>query len=133
VTEAGGHGDLLVNTVGPYCGTLVCGRQGPLWGFEISATAAWRLSFVTWDDLPGWSGVAQGTYPDVLKLPEPAHDLVRASITYRGDGHLAVRAHGATQRVLLNHVGPYRGQVRIPPGTQYVTVETIGAWKASLD
>ncbi|SDC77062.1 hypothetical protein SAMN05660690_2480 [Geodermatophilus telluris] len=133
VTEAGDQGELLVNVVGRYSGTLVCGQQGPLAGFEVSASGPWSLTLVPWGDVPRWRGHERGTDSGVLVLPAPAQGLVSATITYRGFDHLAVTAHGADWDLLVNHVGAYRGQVRIPPGTEYLVVDTTGPWEAVLD
>ncbi len=133
LTESGDQGDLLVNVVGRYAGTLVCGRQGPLAGFEVSAAGHWSMTLVPWDDMPRWTGATRGADAGVLVLAEPARGLTSATITYRGSDHVAVTAHGAGWDLLVNHVGTYHGQVRIPPGTEYLLVETTGPWEAVLD
>ncbi|MGY1741164.1 MULTISPECIES: hypothetical protein [unclassified Blastococcus] len=133
ITEAGDQGDLLLNTIGRYSGTFVCAQQGPLSGFEVSADGGWSLEFVGWDGLKAWDGIVRGANADVLRLANPARGLMSATLTYRGNEHLAVWAHGMNEDLLVNHVGACHGQIRIPPGTEFLTIDTVGPWEAALD
>jgi hypothetical protein len=131
VGEDGQPVNLLVNTVGRYEGTVLCGLQGPIAGLEISGSR-WQVEFVPWENARTWDGSVSGSGDDVLVMPNPTTGLVVAALTHRGDENFTVWSYGATTDLLVNDIGAYQGQVRIPPGTEFLSVTASGPWQADL-
>ena len=124
---------LLVNTIGNYSGTrLIDALQGQQTAaLQIEADGNWSVTLkrvVTlrvWDGTGTWTGKGD----DLVLIQSGAFSgLDSVQITNSGQSNFAVWAHGDTQELLVNEIGPYSGEHLMPAGTALLQIESDGTW-----
>ncbi|MEV7396726.1 SHOCT domain-containing protein [Aeromicrobium sp. NPDC092404] len=129
--------DLLVNAVGNYRGDRIFGVDEAIAALEISASGAWNLQLLELKDLPTLSeGRSQFVGDTVIRATtaaEPSEVAYLATFDVRSDEHVAVHAYALQGGLLVNDIGPYRGTVVVPAGSQLLTVDAAGPWELSVE
>ena len=128
---------LLVNEIGSYRGTVAFniepyGRKG-LAGLSITADGPWRVVIKRLSRAPRW-GVdpKTGAGDAVLRLdpavPNRGLHVLRARHGGPSNFIVATVLGGREDELLINEIGSYRGRVRLPNGTQYLTITAAGGY-----
>ena len=82
-----------------------------------------RSSALTFDPATGVSG----ENPDVVAYDEAAPWA--ATVGYDGPGPIVVRSVTVSgSQELVNQAGPFSGDIEVPAGPGFVTVDAVGAW-----
>lgn len=138
--EGDEYGDLLVNTIGSYSGRVLLPNAESRFNervryLEISASGPWAIIATPVDYLPQFTGGAAGVGDEVLRFMSNAN---RATFTHDGTRNFIVSAHGlfqygSTWDLLINVIGPYNGQVRIPSVTRVLEIQADGTWTVAAN
>ncbi|MBE3011712.1 hypothetical protein IL992_21270 [Microbispora sp. NEAU-D428] len=133
VDPRGKTGELLVNEIGLYDGTVLYndfGSRGTS-GLAIRADGAWTATFTPLNKARCWcSATIRGRGDQVLKL-SPTRGLRTMRATHGGEANFIVHAHtrtGSYSDLLINDIGRYKGKVLLPSGTRLITVHADGPW-----
>jgi hypothetical protein len=122
-------GTPLASVTGAWSGRYLLGLGGTISGFAITADGDWTLTVeqrstaLTFDPTTG----ATGENADVVAYDDAAPWT--ATVAYEGSGPIAVRAvtlSGAQE--LVNQAGPFTGDIEVPAGPGFVTIEAPGSW-----
>ncbi|NEM90877.1 hypothetical protein [Galbitalea soli] len=121
------RGDLLVNTIGRYRGTVLVNPNGDgVTGFEISASGPWALTLKSISAARQMTGSRiTGAGDDVLIY---RGDASAAAIVNRGSSNFAVWQYGDSTDLLVNEIGNYTGTVLISGGPSLFAVSSDGKW-----
>ena len=130
--------DYLVNEIGSYQGTVAFNvdyyvNKGTA-GLEIRADGAWKVVIKALARAPRWTdNPALGRGDAVLRLDPPVSRTGLHTLRARHWGNSNFIVHslidGQVDDYLINEIGAYRGQVRLPNRTQYITVHADGSWR----
>jgi hypothetical protein len=122
-------GPPIASAAGSWSGRYLVGLGGTISSFAVTADGNWtltvqqRTSALAFDSSAG----VTGENADVVAYSDAAPWTV--TVAYDGDGPIVVRAvtvSGPTE--LVNQAGPFEGDIVVPAGPGYVTVEAPGAW-----
>lgn len=120
-------GDVVVTATGPVAGRYLLATADTFSAFAVTADGAWTLSVEpTGAALPfDATAGAEGSGPDVV-----AYDDVSAvTVDYGGPGPIVVRAATVSGRAdLVGEAGAFTGDVELPPGPGFLTIEAPGDW-----
>ncbi len=114
---------------GPWEGRYLVGLGGTISGFAITADGDWTLtieqrsSAVSFDATSG----VDGENADVIAYEDAA--AWGATVSYDGQGPIVIRAvtvSGAQE--LVNQAGSFSGDIEVPAGPGFLTVEAPGPW-----
>ena len=114
---------------GPWEGRYLVGLGGTISGFAITADGDWTLtieqrsSAVSFDATSG----VDGENADVIAYDDAA--AWGATVSYDGPGPIVIRAvtvSGAQE--LVNQAGSFSGDIEVPAGPGFLTVEAPGRW-----
>ncbi|MFL1382257.1 MULTISPECIES: hypothetical protein [unclassified Nocardiopsis] len=134
IDSRGEEQDLLVNTIGPYEGTVLynvlVGED--LAALDISADGTWEVSLKPLEETERWpSGddEAAGDGDEVLFMEWEPEGLTVLDIDYGGESNFAIWAYTDSDRdLLVNEIGPYSGQARLVEGTMLLAITAEGGW-----
>ena len=74
-----------------------------------------------------WPTAKTGTGPYVFYLDYSGPEV--AKFTHDGESNIIIRAEsGNGSDGLVNEIGPYAGEVVLPEGPSFITVEADGNW-----
>jgi hypothetical protein len=138
VGPRGKTGELLVNEIGPYDGTVLYNDYGAnsygtrgTSGLAIRADGAWTATFMPLSKARCWcAATIRGRGDQVLKL-SPTRGLRTMRAAHGGEANFIVHAYtrtGSYSDLLVNEIGRYKGKVLLPTGTRLVTVHADGPW-----
>lgn len=133
VSAAGKKEELLVNTIGPYDGTVLYNGNGGkgVAALEIKADGAWSAVFQPVTKARCWcAATVKGEGDQVLKLT-PTRGLRTVRTAHNGEGNFIVFGYtrvGSYGDLLFNEIGAYKGKALLPTGTRLVTVKADGTW-----
>jgi hypothetical protein len=139
VGKDGEASSLLVNTIGPYSGTVYEGmglfsgftKKNPMVALSIRADGPWTIRTKPLAAAPKKSAKSgQGTASAVIKLRKITRGLTKGTFTHQGESNFIVYALDTkgTADLLVNEIGPYKGSVRVPSGTRYLSITAEGPW-----
>lgn len=124
--------DLLVNTTDPYSGVVLIdiAREDTLAGFEISSECNWSIEFLPLSAarVLNTPGSINGANDDIVAV------LSGGILNVVGNGaerHFAIWAYDARGNrldLLVNTTDAYSGNVRVPNGTRYLSIDAEGGW-----
>lgn len=134
VGSQGENQDLLVNTIGPYEGTVLyndlVGEE--LAALDISADGAWEVALEPLDEADTWpedGDEASGNGDDVLVLEWDPDGLTILDLSHSGDSNFAIWAYTDGGRdLIVNTIGPYEGQARLSAGSVLLAITSEGDW-----
>lgn len=119
----------MVSVTGPWTGRYLAGLGGTISAFAVTADGGWTLTVqrretaLAFDEAAGVSG----ENPDVVAYDDSA--AWTATVTYEGNGPItltAVTVSGSQE--LVNQAGPFSGDIEVPAGPGFVTVDAPGPW-----
>ena len=120
----------FASVTGPWSGRYLVGLGGTISSFAITADGDWTLtvqqrgSALSLDEATGVTGVNA----DVVAYDDTAPWT--ATVSYEGSGPIVVRAATLSGvEELLNQAGPFTGDVEVPAGPGFITVEAAGRWE----
>lgn len=122
-------GSSLVEVAGAWTGRYLVGLGGTISGMAITADGNWTIEIQSIDSaiaLNPDSPVA-GEAPDVVRASDT--EAVAITVDYTGAGPIvvvAVTSSGA--QVLVDEAAIFSGEVTLPPGPGYVTIDAAGPW-----
>lgn len=127
------QGDLLVNEIGAYSGTVPFSLSASeqITALEINADGPWAVTVrdvLTVREVPQ-GDTTSGQGDDVLLY---FGEATIADMTHTGDSNFAVWSYGDRTDLLVNEIGSYTGQVRWPAGSALIQVSANGAWTIAL-
>ena len=125
---------LLVNTIGGYDGTAALGFDGSVpVEIEINADGAWELSIAPLTQATPGASRNAGRGDAVLAFVNMSGRAL--SVTHGGAANFIVLAWGSDPwpDLLVNHIGPYQGRVRLPPRTLFIELKADGAWTIDVE
>jgi hypothetical protein len=123
--------ELLVNEIGNYGGNHMFDNSAHSVAFKITADGSWRVLVRPISRARAWdpSTPLEGKGADVVRLVPASSGLVSLAIRHRGSSNFAVMAYSGTgTELLVNEIGNYSGEVLLPDGTFFLTVEADGSW-----
>ncbi|NRQ33342.1 hypothetical protein HII36_16015 [Nonomuraea sp. NN258] len=133
IDSAGKQGELLVNEIGRYRGTVLYNGDSrkAVAGLQIKADGAWTAVFKPLTKARCWcSATVRGTGDQVLKL-SATRGLRTVRATHAGESNFIVQSYtrpGSWGDLLFNEIGAYQGKAVLPAGTRLVSVKADGAW-----
>lgn len=125
--------DLIVNTIGPYQGTMLfnAGFGGDPSSLEITADGNWTVTMKSVLSLRQFSGDAvTGVGDDVVLY---LGDSGAATISHDGSRNFAIWLYGDSTDLVVNEIGPYDGTVRWIAGPSVVAVTADGNWGVTVN
>ena len=125
--------DLIVNTIGPYQGTVLfnAGFGGDPSSLEITADGNWTVTMKSVLSLRQFSGNAvTGVGDDVVLY---LGDAGAATISHDGSRNFAIWLYGDSTDLAVNEIGPYNGTVRWMAGPSVVAVTADGNWGVTVN
>ena len=132
---SGQTGDLLVNTIGSYSGTVAINfEDGKETGaLKITADGSWTVKVTPLALLRKWDAAKPitGKGDDVFLVTEAAFGgLDSAKVTHRGAGNFVVQTYASDggYDLAVNEIGRYEGEIQIGDDTLAVVVNADGAW-----
>ncbi|MGW5159952.1 hypothetical protein ACWEPN_31120 [Nonomuraea wenchangensis] len=134
LNSSGKQEELLVNTIGPYKGTVLYNGDGTsksIVALQIKADGAWSAVFKPLSKARCWCAASlQGSGDQVLKL-SPTRGLRTVTAAHTGEANFIVQSYtrpGSWGDLLFNEIGAYRGKTLLPVGTRLVSVKAAGSW-----
>lgn len=120
---------LFAEVTGAWSGRYLVGLGGTISAFAVTADGNWTLrvqqrsSAVAYDPAAGVSGDG----PNVASYGEAAAGAV--TVTYEGPGPIVIRAVNVSgPQDLVNEAGAFTGEITLPSGPGFVTVDAPGPW-----
>jgi hypothetical protein len=120
---------LFAEVTGAWSGRYLVGLGGTISAFAVTADGDWTLrvqqrsSAIAFEPA---AGVA-GDRPEVVNYGEDVAGTV--AVTYDGSGPIVIRAVTVSgPQDLVNEAGPFSGDVTLPAGPGFITVDASGAW-----
>ncbi|MDQ3369367.1 MAG: DUF4214 domain-containing protein, partial [Myxococcota bacterium] len=126
----GVRGDLLVNEIGAYSGTVLIDRplfdDGDSNALEIVSDGSWTITIRPLSTARAFSGPVAGRGDDVLAYSGSAS---AARLTHNGQSNFAIWSYGTNDAdLVVNEIGPYDGVRNFPPGPRIIEVSADGDW-----
>ncbi len=122
-------GPPFASVTGAWSGRYLVGLGGTISGFAITADGDWTLTVQQRSSalaLDAASGVS-GQNADVVAYDDTAP--WSASVAYEGSGPIVVSAATVSGvQELVNQPGPFTGDVEVPAGPGFITIEAPGSW-----
>jgi hypothetical protein len=122
-------GPPLAAVTGAWSGRYLVGLGGTISSFAVTADGAWTITVLPrgmalpFDPAAG----ADGQNADVVAYADDAASSV--TVVYEGTGQLVVRASTVSgASVLADQLGPFTGDIEVPAGPGFLSVEAAGAW-----
>jgi hypothetical protein len=119
----------IVSVTGAWTGRYLTGLGGTISAFSVTADGDWTLNVerretaLAFDEATGVSG----ENPDVVAYNDDAAST--ASVTFEGAGPVVVTAVTvAGSQELANQAGPFTGDIEVPAGPGFLTVDAAGPW-----
>ena len=141
VGRDGDEGLTWSNEIGPYSGTTFqemggifssFDKKNPIVAADVMADGNWTIQIRKLKGAPKKKAKrGSGAGDVVFRLPKPTKGLTRMRFTHDGESNFIVRPiskQGEDGISMINEIGPYRGTVRVPPGTKYIWVKADGTW-----
>jgi len=127
--------DLLVNTLGPYEGTVAVALDDrvPV-ALEVKASAAWTIEQAPLSEAPRLEvpGTIEGKGDSVVALAPGAKKLTISG--GKADTHFAVTQYGGLfPDLLVNEIGSYKGTVRANPEGGYLVIKASASWTIAAE
>ena len=122
--------DLVVNEVGDYDGLrpLDFDREQPA-SLRIRADGSWKVTVMSADKAPKFTGKASGKAGGVLLAVDPAAPDQNVRFTHKGRSNVALSLRGEEYPdLLVNEIGQYSGDMVVPTGTRYIDIDASGSW-----
>jgi hypothetical protein len=122
-------GEPVAAVTGAWSGRYLIGLGGTISSFAVTADGDWTLTVETRSsalavDAP--SGVT-GQSPDVIGYDDAA--AWSAMVSYDGTGTIVVTAVTVSgPQQLVSQVGPFTGDIEVPAGPGFVTIDAAGSW-----
>lgn len=127
-------GEPLFVGTGAWDGRYLVGLGGTISALAITADGNWTVAIQTIASarlLSASEPAVSMSIPDVVSFADSA-DLP-VTIEYTGTGPIVVRAvTGAGAAVLVDEPAAFSGEVTLPAGPGFVTVEAFGSWSISF-
>ena len=127
-------GEPLFAGTGAWDGRYLVGLGGTISALAITADGNWTVAIQTIASarlLSASEPAVSMSIPDVVSFADSA-DLP-VTIEYTGTGPIVVRAvTGAGAAVLVDEPAAFSGEVTLPAGPGFVTVEAFGSWSISF-
>jgi hypothetical protein len=128
----GSQGDLLVNVIGSYAGTVLFSEYGEeVVAFQVEADAAWSILVRPVIRAPAWnrSEPLTGEGDAVYRLTPPSSGLTTVTLNHKGEGNFAIWGYSdATTDLLVNEIDAYRGETLLSEGTFLLEISAGGNW-----
>lgn len=135
IAEDGSQNDLLVNTIGPYSGTVLFDESDQhSVAFEVTADGSWTITIKPLTAAFAWDGTAAltGTGDDVARIEPNISGLVSAQVTHSGESNFVVIVYSADgPDLLVNEIGNYSGEVLIGAGAFFLEITADGSWSVA--
>ena len=127
---AGEQGNLLVNEIGNYSGTVLIDAplfdDGDTTRLEIEADGNWRVVVRPLSDARRFGGPISGAGDDVLVYTGMAQF---ARLTHNGSSNFAIWSYGADDAdLVVNEIGNYDGVKSFPRGERIIEITADGSW-----
>lgn len=122
-------GDPLFDVTGAWSGRYLVGLGGTISAFAVTADGNWTIEIQSIDTalpLSLATPVSAGA-SEVARWADT--EAVSVIVDYTGAGPIVVRAiSGSGTEVLVDEAGPFAGEVTLPAGPGYITVDAAGPW-----
>ena len=119
----------MVSVTGAWTGRYLAGLGGTISAFAVTADGDWTLTVqrretaLAFDETAGVSG----DNSDVVAYNDAT--VWTATVTYEGAGPIIVTAVTVSgSQELVNQAGPFSGDVEVPAGPGFVTIDAPGPW-----
>jgi uncharacterized Zn-binding protein involved in type VI secretion len=134
----GSTNDLLVNVIGPYSGTVLFDADFGTHSvaFKIGSSGSWTATIKPISASRAWatSSRLSGKGDDVVLVKPTVSGLATATFTHSGSENFVVQSYSSdSSDLLINEIGHYHGQVQLPDGTMFLSIEADGSWTAIAD
>lgn len=127
--SADGDGDLLVNTIGSYSGTVPVNFLFEADELEITADGPWEIVISDFFEQPVLEDSIEGDGDQVLVVGTDAN---RLAITHDGESNFAVLGWGQQRNLLVNEIGTYDGTVRLGDALA-LEINADGTWTINAE
>jgi hypothetical protein len=119
----------FATVTGPWQGRYLVGLGGTISGFAVTAGGDWTLTIEQRSSALAFDAVSgvDGENADVIAYDDAA--AWAATVSYEVPGLIVIRAvtvSGAQE--LVSQTGPFSGEIEVPAGPGFLTVEASGAW-----
>lgn len=136
LNEHGDHMELLVNTVGPYEGTVPLNLTGNPASLEIMTSGNWTVTTAPLSTVPVWDGEAplEGEGSQTIVVDGVGDDSTQFTFTYVASqsSNFIVRAMDQEQqRGLVNELGEVTTTSPIPAWALVLVITSEGTWTIS--
>jgi hypothetical protein len=121
-------GTPFASVTGAWSGRYLVGLGGTISGFAITADGDWTLTVQQRSSALALDATAvSGENADVVAYDDTAPWA--ATVSYDGSGPIVVGAATVSGvQELANQSGPFTGEIEVPAGPGFVTVEAPGSW-----
>jgi hypothetical protein len=123
----------MVSVTGAWNGRYLAGLGGTISAFAVTADGDWTLTVqrretaLTFDEAAGVSG----ENADVVAYDDDA--VWSVALTYEGAGPIIVNAVTVSgSQELVTQAGPFTGDIEVPAGPGFLTVDAPGPWSLRL-
>lgn len=126
-------GDLLVNTIGAYSGTVLAGLNGTPTQLVITASGPWTIQEIPVALIPAKSGAVTGTGDDVFIYSSTNTSATFSCLTCKSNVVMrSLNVKSGSVDLLVNKIGAYTGTVFLGAGGKFVIiVKSDQAWSFS--
>jgi hypothetical protein len=127
-TAAGSRIDLLVNEIGDYSGVVPVSFDQSAAELDVTADGRWQIRVSPLTSAPRFGAPISGSGDAIYLI---SGDYSRLSITHNGSSNFAVRAYGNSTSLLVNEIGNYSGEIRLPANALVLEIVADGRWSIS--
>lgn len=131
VDEDGESIDLLVNEIGDYQGARPLDFDVEPVALDIEADGTWQAIVQVLQRAPLWPEQTSGTGATVLVAdPAETRGLTVVRLTHDGQSNVVLWAYtdDGEWDLLVNEIGEYSGEQRLPSGTVVLEIDADGDW-----
>jgi hypothetical protein len=135
VDANGGQGDLLVNVIGKYKGTVLFDEDSHSRAFKINADGAWTVVIKPIGSARRWdlSATLTGTGDDVIRVTGTVSGLASSVVKHSGKRNFAVVTFTDDGRdLIINEIGRYSGEILMPTGLIAIVISADGKWSFTV-
>lgn len=122
-------GNSLLEVTGAWTGRYLVGLGGTISGMAVTADGNWTIEIQSIDSAIALTpaGTVAGEEPEVIRASDT--EAVPITVDFTGSGPIVVVAVTSSgSQVLVDEPAGFSGEVTLPPGPGYVTIDATGPW-----
>lgn len=132
IDPEGAEQGAIVNHIGSYKGTTMFNVENgsEAGGLKIQADGAWTLKLKPLEMARLWEGSkVSGRGDDVIAFSPQPEGLTTLEAKHSGSSNFIVYAYSENSTDnLVNEIGSWKGEVLLPDGTVFMSIEADGSW-----